>query len=335
MKASLCTWSFWGGCVWVLMAGCNFEDGLLEQGMTEELDQGNVSDLSGKPPVVDMPGKPIPDGGTKPLPDQGVKPLPDMSKPLPDMFMIDMTTPPDQGIPMDMGSPQDQGGGEPVCGNGVLEPGELCDGDCPAACSDGDVCTQDIRAGSDAQCNVICSHPTITTCTSNDGCCPSGCTNAQDSDCQSTMTFDCANAMTWPSAWSSVEGQTRGDVNSSRTTGVCNGMSYTMRGSLSQNASLTQAARCMAVWKKDNPGASGQELLSRLTVEVANAGYTGSSIQLLGAGGNSATSARDQITSSMQYCTHISTPSFADIGVGYVDNTYGPADHAVMVILGE
>jgi hypothetical protein len=41
-----------------------------------------------------------------------------------------------------------------VCGNGIVEPGESCDGDCPASCDDGNDRTEDIRHGSDSECNV-------------------------------------------------------------------------------------------------------------------------------------------------------------------------------------
>ena len=36
---------------------------------------------------------------------------------------------------------------DPVCGNGVLEEGELCDGDCPLSCSDNNACTTDSLIG--------------------------------------------------------------------------------------------------------------------------------------------------------------------------------------------
>ena len=73
----------------------------------------------------------------------------------------------------------------PSCGNGVVESGETCDpiGTCPSSCSDGNACTRDVLTGSAAMCNSMCSYPPISACTNNDGCCPSGCTAANDNDC--------------------------------------------------------------------------------------------------------------------------------------------------------
>ena len=83
----------------------------------------------------------------------------------------------------------------PECGNRVREGNELCDGsDCPASCDDGDPCTTDVRTGSPAQCNVVCSNRPITAPQSGDGCCPARATNATDSDCPraNTLFADCS-----------------------------------------------------------------------------------------------------------------------------------------------
>ncbi|MFW6067480.1 MAG: DUF4215 domain-containing protein [Myxococcota bacterium] len=74
----------------------------------------------------------------------------------------------------------------PTCGNGVVEPGETCDGDCPTSCDDGDVCTTDTLSGSAEECSAQCTHMEITVCESGDGCCPSGCDNTNDDDCSPT-----------------------------------------------------------------------------------------------------------------------------------------------------
>ena len=73
----------------------------------------------------------------------------------------------------------------PVCGNNAVEPGETCDppGSCPTSCGDGDACTDDVLTGSAATCDVACSFPSISTCTSGDGCCPGGCFADTDGDC--------------------------------------------------------------------------------------------------------------------------------------------------------
>jgi hypothetical protein len=83
---------------------------------------------------------------------------------------------------------------QPVCGNGVLEPGEACDrgitagapGACAASCDDGDPCTRDWASGSAWSCSRACSHAPITACASGDACCPAGCSVAADHDCGST-----------------------------------------------------------------------------------------------------------------------------------------------------
>jgi hypothetical protein len=78
-----------------------------------------------------------------------------------------------------------------VCGNGLVEPGETCDrgitagmpGSCPRTCDDGDACTFDVAAGSVEACTRTCAYAAITACVGGDGCCPPGCTGANDSDC--------------------------------------------------------------------------------------------------------------------------------------------------------
>lgn len=78
------------------------------------------------------------------------------------------------------------------CGNGEIEAGELCDGDCPTSCGDGDSCTRDQLEGSADTCNAQCSYPTIASCTNGDGCCPPGCTAQTDDDCACNPTTSCA-----------------------------------------------------------------------------------------------------------------------------------------------
>lgn len=76
-----------------------------------------------------------------------------------------------------------------MCGNGLLEPGELCDpaitagaGACPTSCNDAQTCTTDalVNAGS---CQAHCVFTPITTNTAGDGCCLQSATPAEDSDC--------------------------------------------------------------------------------------------------------------------------------------------------------
>jgi len=76
----------------------------------------------------------------------------------------------------------------PSCGDGRVGAGETCDppGSCPTSCADdGDPCTTEQLTGTAASCNVACRHVPITTCSgaTGDSCCPTGCTQANDSDC--------------------------------------------------------------------------------------------------------------------------------------------------------
>jgi hypothetical protein len=73
------------------------------------------------------------------------------------------------------------GGGE-ACGNGVIDAGETCDGDCPSTCFDGNKCTIDGQTGDAATCDVACTF-TAAGCGGDDGCCPPTCQDFQDPDC--------------------------------------------------------------------------------------------------------------------------------------------------------
>jgi uncharacterized protein YkwD len=83
-----------------------------------------------------------------------------------------------------------------TCGDGVVDPGETCDppSSCPLDCDDGDACTQDILTGSAANCSSQCVHAPIGDCFGGDGCCPAGCTSADDSDCSAA----CGNGVIDP-----------------------------------------------------------------------------------------------------------------------------------------
>jgi hypothetical protein len=76
------------------------------------------------------------------------------------------------------------GGSSSTCGNGQLDTGETCDGDCPASCDDGDDCTEDALTGSAPLCDVVCENNPLTECeAAGDGCCPTGCSGSTDADC--------------------------------------------------------------------------------------------------------------------------------------------------------
>jgi len=76
-----------------------------------------------------------------------------------------------------------------VCGDGVRTAPETCDtaiasgpGSCPTTCSDGMACTSDMLANA-GSCTAVCRFTAITTPSNGDGCCPTGATIGNDSDC--------------------------------------------------------------------------------------------------------------------------------------------------------
>ncbi len=72
----------------------------------------------------------------------------------------------------------------PVCGDGVVEGSELCDGNCPASCTaSADECAPVVRVGNVLLCNVQCAVAPITACIDDDGCCAEGCGTSNDTDC--------------------------------------------------------------------------------------------------------------------------------------------------------
>ena len=72
------------------------------------------------------------------------------------------------------------------CGNGIVDPGELCDGNCPTTCDDGSACTIDGLVGDPLTCNAQCVSLPITTCEAGDGCCANGCDATTDDDCSAS-----------------------------------------------------------------------------------------------------------------------------------------------------
>jgi hypothetical protein len=78
----------------------------------------------------------------------------------------------------------------PTCGNGVIEPGEVCDGDsgpfaCPTSCpAPPSACLRADLYGSRDYCNAQCVTSIVTECSpQTDGCCPQGCDGSNDPDC--------------------------------------------------------------------------------------------------------------------------------------------------------
>jgi hypothetical protein len=74
--------------------------------------------------------------------------------------------------------------------------GETCEIDdperpCPTDCDDSMACTSDLLTGSASNCNVECTHVSITEPAPDDGCCPPGENSINDSDCSPT----CGNTL--------------------------------------------------------------------------------------------------------------------------------------------
>lgn len=72
------------------------------------------------------------------------------------------------------------------CGNDYLDPGELCDGDCPttpADCGLANACETAIIVGDAETCDARCFVLPIDRCIDGDGCCPDGCVAEDDDDC--------------------------------------------------------------------------------------------------------------------------------------------------------
>jgi hypothetical protein len=81
----------------------------------------------------------------------------------------------------------------PACNDGILDPPEMCDpaipagqaNSCPSTCpSTGDSCMPNRKNPDPAQaCTMACLVVPIIECKNFDGCCPEGCTEANDSNC--------------------------------------------------------------------------------------------------------------------------------------------------------
>ncbi len=282
-------------------------------------------------------------GSVTPTPDFG-KPQGDMSKPLPDMTIIppiiDMGTgnkdqgmDADQGgqngdmsmMPVDMGNPADMGSGTPMCGNGVLEAGELCDGDCPTSCDDGNACTTDSMAGSAGTCNVVCiNQDSGAACGMSDGCCPAGCTEEMDEDCSVLQMLDCRDPATWPAAWKQLEDAVIAEVNVRRSMGgSCGADMHPPAPALVFAAPLREAGRCHALdmvmrdyFASRSP--EGESALDRASA----AGYAGAQSVGQDIGTHETVVALvDNWMTRQGNCNHILNARYDEIGVGYMESS--------------
>ena len=79
----------------------------------------------------------------------------------------------------------DDGTVNALCGNGIVDEGETCDGNCEP-CDDGIACTNDSATGAAETCDLRCTRESIEACADGDGCCPAGCNSATDGDCSTS-----------------------------------------------------------------------------------------------------------------------------------------------------
>lgn len=106
-------------------------------------------------------------------------------------------------------APMSDASAGPLCGNGTVETGETCDGDCPSGCDDGDGCTTDTLQGDPARCTARCEHVVaVSACVPGDGCCAAGCDRTSDEDCpyyvDATGGDDAKDGLTPRTAWKTV-----------------------------------------------------------------------------------------------------------------------------------
>lgn len=204
------------------------------------------------------------------------------------------------------------------CGDGRVDPGETCDpvASCPVTCDDGNTCTTDRLMGSAPMCTASCTNTAITMCTGGDGCCPSGCTTATDTDCR----IDCTVASSWPAAWVMLEDSTLAEINRRRAMGAnCGGTDYPPAGPLTMQAQLRQAARCHSADMGENnffshTGSDGSDPGAR----IRRAGYAPRTWgENIAAGYSTVTDVVQGWMDSPGHCRNIMNDSFNETGVGY------------------
>lgn len=204
----------------------------------------------------------------------------------------------------------------PSCGNGVVEAGETCDGDCPTTCDDGDACTDDALTGSAATCDATCGAAPKACSAGRDGCCPAGCTTDTDVDCGS----DCTNAATWPQEWVAFEDEVLRLVNLERSQGaICGGVERAPSGPVHDDPGLRESARCHSADMGrrgffDHVNPEGEDPF----VRIARAGYTAMPQgENIAAGQSSPAEVVAGWMDSPGHCMNITEGDFQAMGVGY------------------
>ncbi len=204
-----------------------------------------------------------------------------------------------------------------MCGNGVVESDEQCDGDCPTDCP-AVLCVTRRLAGSAEECNARCVDTPIDTCMSGDGCCAAGCDPLSDNDC----TFDCNDFAGWPADWAAEEVRALEEMNRNRAAGTeCPSGPKDEVGPLTMDRELRIAARCHSFDMADNnffshTGSTG----SNFSARARAAGYTGrpTSENIAAGNGTGLASVGQWMSSTAGHCDAVMNGSFNEVGIGYM-----------------
>ena len=210
----------------------------------------------------------------------------------------------------------------PMCGNGVVEPGETCDpaATCPSSCSDGDPCTDDVLLGSATHCDAECSFPSIRACSANDGCCPSGCSEAEDSDCTGMSMCGGAGPATTP-----LDSEERSFLDLLNAHRLANG-----RSPVTSCTSLNRAAQGHSEDMRDqnyfdHDGLNGSSPISRACDACYDSCESAAWGENIAAGNSGAQGTFNQWVNSPGHNANMLGSSFVVVGIGRATGggTYG------------
>ena len=206
---------------------------------------------------------------------------------------------------------------EAICGNNVVEAPEICDGNCPAQCTDNDACTVDSSVGSAGTCDRACSFAAITSCTDGDGCCAPGCNANNDDDC----VVDCRNPASWPTGWVTYEQEVVTLLNQYRSSPQNCGTegTFSAAGPLVMSPTLREASRCHSVdmGVRDTLTHTGSDG-SSFSQRASAAGYTGfAANENAGKGYSTPASVVQGWMNSDGHCANVMNPNINRVGVGY------------------
>ena len=201
-----------------------------------------------------------------------------------------------------------------LCGNGVIDPGELCD---PClACDDMNACTTDSSQGSADTCDLVCSFSQPETqCISGDGCCPVSCTLANDSDC----TPDCNLDHTWPQNLKNLESQLFTAINQGRSQGRACGMQlYPPQPPFILDPQLVLAARCQAedMAKRNYVSATTPEG-DQVDFWVNPTGYNWNQLASHVSSAATPQQMADAWFASERICERMMSPTYTEAGIGW------------------